>query len=211
MFFNLNPDSVQVDCLLPSYFSRSCFELLLSIPESELPPEVWLGFHQSIQVSVLIFSYLCNFLCKKKGCCWASLLLSFHHSTATSPVLHYCSLSSRNFWGAEDFSTPSVQAAHQQVFNYAVKGPSSKTTIADLGLPNDFCGRKAEWDGVMDQFWRITLEMTIVIYCGDLSGKLGSVPNLRGIEIVGQDFSLLRWCWNKLVILLLLHSHEAGC
>ncbi|NXN15393.1 RLF protein, partial [Indicator maculatus] len=29
----------------------SCFELLLSIPESELPHEVWLGFHQSIQDS----------------------------------------------------------------------------------------------------------------------------------------------------------------
>ncbi|KAI1231268.1 hypothetical protein IHE44_0008209 [Lamprotornis superbus] len=31
--------------------SWSCFELLLSIPESELPHEVWLGFHQSIQDS----------------------------------------------------------------------------------------------------------------------------------------------------------------
>ncbi|XP_065553704.1 zinc finger protein Rlf isoform X1 [Lathamus discolor] len=29
----------------------SCFELLLSVPESELPHEVWLGFHQSIQDS----------------------------------------------------------------------------------------------------------------------------------------------------------------
>lgn len=31
-------------------------------------------------------------------------------------------------------------------------------------------------------------------YRGDLSVKLGSVPDLRGMEIVGQDFSLLRWC-----------------
>ncbi|NWX06796.1 RLF protein, partial [Caloenas nicobarica] len=29
----------------------SCFELLLSVPESELPHEAWLGFHQSIQDS----------------------------------------------------------------------------------------------------------------------------------------------------------------
>ncbi|NXU55911.1 RLF protein, partial [Turnix velox] len=29
----------------------SCFELLLSIPEGELPPEVWVEFHQSIQDS----------------------------------------------------------------------------------------------------------------------------------------------------------------
>ncbi|XP_019367614.1 PREDICTED: zinc finger protein Rlf [Gavialis gangeticus] len=29
----------------------SCFELLLSIPESELPREVWLGFHQSMRES----------------------------------------------------------------------------------------------------------------------------------------------------------------
>lgn len=48
---------VQVAYLLASYFSRSCFELLLSIPESELPHEVWLEFHQSIQVSVLDFFY----------------------------------------------------------------------------------------------------------------------------------------------------------
>ncbi|XP_065277676.1 zinc finger protein Rlf isoform X5 [Emys orbicularis] len=27
----------------------SCFELLLSVPESELPCDTWLGFHQSIQ------------------------------------------------------------------------------------------------------------------------------------------------------------------
>lgn len=64
---------VQVACLLASYFSRSCFELLLSVPESELPHEVWLEFHQSIQVSALdffffpilhIFKYIFSFLKK---------------------------------------------------------------------------------------------------------------------------------------------------
>lgn len=64
MLFIIKTEFVRVACLLASYFFRSCFELLLSIPESELPHEVWLGFHQSIQVSVLdfFFSILCVYV-----------------------------------------------------------------------------------------------------------------------------------------------------
>lgn len=75
MMFNVTTECVQVACLLASYFSRSCFELLLSIPESELPHEVWLGFHQSIQVSVLDFFFPICILKKKKGSCYAPFLL----------------------------------------------------------------------------------------------------------------------------------------
>lgn len=66
MLFNVTRECVQVACLLAFCFSRSCFELLLSIPESELPHEVWLGFHQSIQVSVMNFFFAIYILKKKK-------------------------------------------------------------------------------------------------------------------------------------------------
>lgn len=79
MLFNVTTGCVQVACLLASYFSRSCFELLLSIPESELPHEVWLGFHQSIQVSVLNFFFPIYFVLKKKK----RLLLCSSSSTLT--------------------------------------------------------------------------------------------------------------------------------
>lgn len=81
MMFNITTECVQVACLLASYFSRSCFELLLSIPESELPHEVWLGFHQSIQVSVLNFFFPIYILKKKKA---AVMLLFFY----TCPEFH---------------------------------------------------------------------------------------------------------------------------
>lgn len=34
--------------------SRSCFELLLSVPENEIPYEAWVQFHHSVQVENLI-------------------------------------------------------------------------------------------------------------------------------------------------------------
>lgn len=85
MLFNVKGECVQVACLLAFCFSRSCFELLLSIPESELPHEVWLGFHQSIQVSVLNFYFaIYIFLKKKKRAAVVFLLfypsLEFHLS-----------------------------------------------------------------------------------------------------------------------------------
>lgn len=87
MLFNITAECVQVACLLASYFSRSCFELLLSIPESELPHEVWLEFHQSIQVSVLnSFFLICFFFLRKKKAA-VVLLFSAFPLNSTCPAL----------------------------------------------------------------------------------------------------------------------------
>lgn len=32
------------------FYCRSCFELLLSVPENEIPYEAWVQFHHSVQV-----------------------------------------------------------------------------------------------------------------------------------------------------------------
>lgn len=38
-------------------FCRSCFELLLSVPENEIPFEAWVQFHHAVQVQCLIFYF----------------------------------------------------------------------------------------------------------------------------------------------------------
>lgn len=42
-------------------FCRSCFELLLSVPENEIPFDAWVQFHHSVQVQH------CNVLHRSKG------------------------------------------------------------------------------------------------------------------------------------------------
>lgn len=44
-------------CNLVFLSCRSCFELLLSVPENEIPYEAWLQFHQSVQVGHLVFQH----------------------------------------------------------------------------------------------------------------------------------------------------------
>lgn len=85
MLFNVTRECVQVACLLAFCFSRSCFELLLSIPESELPHEVWLGFHQSIQVSLLNFFFAINILKTNK-----QKRLQLYSFSSTLPLSSTC-------------------------------------------------------------------------------------------------------------------------
>jgi len=48
ILININP------CQIVVISCRSCFELLLSVPENEIPYEAWVQFHHSVQVLDLI-------------------------------------------------------------------------------------------------------------------------------------------------------------